>query len=162
MPSHTRSRISPETVDKIVELRLAGKPVREICEIVNVAPNTVHLHYKRYLERRAKSRQELNEHRVAEIEDRLELNWLNARNAAASALVTDDPNAVRYLETERKALEALTKFTDRVGEPEHAQKVTAAQATAIADVIRDAAAQLPAEQRNAFLTAAVAKLKNLD
>lgn len=50
MAARRASRIEPDKLDRIIELRLRGVPVRQVAEQVDVAPSTVQRAWNRWLE----------------------------------------------------------------------------------------------------------------
>ena len=67
-----RRNISPDKLDQIISLRLAGVPVRDVARRVSVAPRTVQDRYQEYLRSVSEERQGMLEEERTEAIARIE------------------------------------------------------------------------------------------
>jgi IS30 family transposase len=103
-------RLTPDEVDQIVELRLAGVPVRAVAREVNTSPKTVQRRWHQYLRASAKERAEALAETREEIVQRFTQLADSARREANAALeVGDQSGAVKWSEQERHALRELAR-----------------------------------------------------
>ena len=106
------AKITQDTIDQIIELRLRGVPVREVATTVGVTTKTVVDRYKRWLA-------ETSEERTAELELVREELIQKHRRAALDARrgvlraqnEADYRMEATYLSEERNALKELAKLT---------------------------------------------------
>ena len=159
-----RKKLTPDEEDRIVELKLQRVPVRSIAEQVGCAPLTVQRCWNRYLAQRVKERTSDTQAQVEQILAQLEQNATDSRRMFQRAVKdADSTAATRYLEAERRALAELAKFgVIRDDEPAHSGRISKEQAKSVVDAVWEAAQEIPAEHRDAFLRTAAEKVKGLD
>jgi hypothetical protein len=104
-----RRNISPEKLDQIISLRLAGVPVRDVARRVSVAPRTVQDRYQEYLRSVSEERQGMLEEERTEAIARIERVAAAAWSAweMSSAIGQPDP---RFLAEHRQALSQAEKL----------------------------------------------------
>lgn len=150
-----------EKIEWIVQLKRQGLTDEEVRQITGISRSTINRNYNKY---RDDAYAEIVKHGARELVtliDRLKANWLHAMRQAEIAVANEDPNAPRYMDLERKALEAWFKVLSHVSAPEDAGKITEKQAQAFVTVIQNAAAKLPFEDRAAFIADAASGLRAL-
>lgn len=155
------AKTSVEKIEWIVQLKRQGLTDAEVHSITGIARSTINRNYNKY---RDDTYSEIVQHGARELVtliDRLKANWLLAMQQTQTAIESDDPNAPRYMDLERKALEAWFKVLSHVSAPEEAGKITEKQAQAFVTVIQNAAAKLPVSERAAFVADAAAGLRSL-
>ena len=118
-------RMSPEEVERIIELRLNRIPLRTVAQEVGCSVNTVRLHWDRYLDEVAQERSARLERQRAEAMARLDSVATMARRAAVRAggdvrtnpdgtttvVVAPDLDTQRkMLNLERQSIESLARI----------------------------------------------------
>lgn len=107
----TRNTLSPAKVEQIVELRLAGVPVREVAKRVGTTTRTVQNHWHKWLKATATDRADALEEAREEIVQRLSQLADDARRAFTVALNSgDNQAAARWADQERQALKELARI----------------------------------------------------
>jgi transposase-like protein len=104
----TTRRLTPDEIDRIVELRLKGVPVRQVADALDTTTRTVMLHWTRFRERDAKERdKKLSAVRAGYAAQQEAL----ADAATRDALDSDDPaERARAIDAATKARMAAAKL----------------------------------------------------
>lgn len=123
-PDDGTKRLTDDEIDRIVELRLNRMSVRETAAAVGCSPQTVTLHWHRWLDQTSTERREELERMRSEVIARLDSNAAQLRRGAirargdvrtqpdGSTVVVVEPNQAierSMLDAERRALVALAR-----------------------------------------------------
>ncbi len=108
--------MTPEEKERIIEMRLAGVPVRQVAAEIPTTTKTVVNVFKAYCLERAREFREQAESNAAHIIERL---WRIANDAAKAGAKADDATKLKCLAEERAALQALGKWFEGPIKVEH-------------------------------------------
>lgn len=159
-------RLLPAEKERIIELKYQRVHDSEIARQVGTTRVTVMKTWRTHLQARMKDHRDDMETTRADVIARLERNASDARIQYQSCVEAEDPiTAQRYLESERKAMVELAKLGVIYDlEPEQQARIAAAQATAVARVVRAAIgdAGLNADQSRVVLKAVATRIREIE
>lgn len=114
MASKQAKRMTPDEIDRIVELRLNRATYRQVAEVVGCDKDTAADHWHKWLDATSEDRRAQLERKRTEVIERLDSTAANARRAgirARSELAPDEAAKAeaRFLAEERQALIGLAR-----------------------------------------------------
>lgn len=157
-------RVPEELKTSVVELILQGIPQKTVARNLQLRPETVSNIWKKYLREASEQRVQNTQVAFEELIQRLNRNAFDAQALFYDNVDEKPAIALKALATEREAIAQMAKLgVERDGAPELAAKVSSAQATAVAQLIREVVAEsgLTNEDRKTLISAFSTRLRDM-